>query len=110
MVNKRIICEPDSYGRTTDLPKTWPARSVLTPIYKYTNDNWIWVWLKTLENCSKKVDCIVKSSFSFWVTKKKKSKGRIIHEPDSYRRTMDLPKTQPTWPVLTPVYKYAIEN
>ena len=54
MVNRRIIYEPDSYGRTTDLPKTWLARSVLTPIYKYAIDNWIWVWLKTPEKCSKK--------------------------------------------------------
>ena len=34
MVNERIIHEPDSYGQTTDLPKTWFARPVLTPIYK----------------------------------------------------------------------------
>ncbi len=35
MVNERIICEPDSYGQTTNLAKTWFARPVLTPIYKY---------------------------------------------------------------------------
>ncbi len=43
MVNGQIICEPDFYGRTTNLPKTWPIRPVLTSIYKYAMDNWIWV-------------------------------------------------------------------
>ena len=35
IVNEWIIREPNSYGHTTDLPKTWPAQPVLTPIYKY---------------------------------------------------------------------------
>ena len=41
MVNGRIIREPNSYGRTTDLSKTLLARPMLTPIYKYAIDNWI---------------------------------------------------------------------
>ena len=97
--NGWITCEPDSYGRTMDLPKTWPAWLMLTPIYKYAIDNWIWVSLETPKNC------IVKSSFNFWVTKTK-SNGRIIRESNSYGRTTDLPTTWPTRPMLTPIYKY----
>ena len=84
---------------------------MLTPIYKYAIDNWIWVWLKTPEKCSKnsgsKIEFQLLSHQSKiqWVVN-----GWIIREPDSYERTTDLPKTWPARPMLTPIYKYAIDN
>ena len=111
MVNGRTICEPDFYGWTIDLPKTWPARSVLTPIYKYAIDNWICVWLKTPEKCSKKSGSKIEFQlFSHQSKIKRMVNGQIIREPDSYGWTTDLPKTLPDRPVLTPIYKYAIDN
>ncbi len=111
MVNEWIIREPNSYGWKTDLPKTWPARSMLTPIYKYAIDNWIWVWLKIPEKCSKKSGSKIEFQLLSYQSKiQRMVNRRIICEPDSYEWTTDLPKTWLTRPVLTPIYKYAIDN
>ena len=112
MVNGQIIREPDFYERTTNLPKTWRIWPVLTLIYKYAMDNWIWVWLKTLEKCSKKSGLHSKIELQLLSYQRKIQRmvnGRIIHEPDSYGWTTDLPKTWLTQPVLTPIYKYAMD-
>ena len=113
MVNGQIIREPDFYGRTTNLPKTWPIQPVLTPIYKYAMDNWIWVWLKTLEQCSKKSGLHSKIKLQLLSYQRKIQwmvNGRIIRELDSYGWTTGLPKTWLTQLVLTPIYKYAMDN
>ena len=113
MVNGQIIREPDFYGRTTNLPKTWPIRPVLTAIYKYAMDNWIWVWLKTLEKCSKKSGLHSKIELQLLSYQRKIQRmvnGRIICELDSYGWTKDLPKIWLTQLVLTPIYKYAMDN
>ena len=84
---------------------------MLTPIYKYAIDNWIWVWLKTPEKCSKnsgsKIEFQLLSHQSKiqWVVN-----GWIIREPNSYGRTTDLSKTLLVRPMLTPICKYAIDN